>query len=661
MTKPMDSPVGTPPFLMDRENALQRLDRLVRRVLGGLCVPFLGAGVSQGARRLPATDPSITLKAPEIARNMRQRLSEAAAVTRDTDGGHARTLEFLARTLPHAPTPNLGEVAELAFTTIGPEETCKVLGLEDWRGFEVPRSHRYLAMLVREGLLREILETNYDAFMEDAVHDTYGGEQDGAEAARVIHDLATYRTYMAEPPGLVDGCDRALVKIVKLNGCATAYAEGARSPCPLVRRKAAEAIVLTEAQLQAWGAKRWARDCLADRLRSRCILFVGFGSQDPIVRHRAVEVMREFGDDERDVEVPARGEACERAIPETCRGKDNRSGRSGAWWNFPNAPFMAAYGEVSFHQFQILRSFADAHDRGRRGEHDRVDHIERNAFAGVDAAILTGVDHERKLDAGDFLGEVAIRAISRLARDRFFSSESPLHSYLRGALATPEMLLRGARRTWFDEVGSEGTVSHFARWLRLARNRPYVSMWSRICMAIRAKVPRRGAYRPFADSPVKQPMLLLLAHLIDPGLSKQAPHLRGRIHRGAFRLSPRRSGRTPPPEHALFAVSDLSDWDRRCADIPDGAVVIVLGGGSIPLQKRQVRVRTPRKGASLDRQQWVREVYVVGDLNAITGSNRGGAPSGEAADCLAALKRDPWRHVREQPASWRQRCRKEGR
>ncbi len=49
-------------------------------------------------------------------------------------------------------------------------------------------------------------------------------------------------------------------------------------------------IILTERQLQNWRENKWARDLFRVRCRTRSILFSGFGSQEPQIRHTVLQV-----------------------------------------------------------------------------------------------------------------------------------------------------------------------------------------------------------------------------------------------------------------------------------------------------------------------------------------------------------------------------------
>lgn len=74
-----------------------------------------------------------------------------------------------------------------------------------------------------------------------------------------------------------------------------------------------------------------------DRCRTRSILFSGFGSEEPQIRHTVLQVMDEF------------------------INNGQNSGNNVEVWDYENSPFIAEWGEMTFYQFQILSSYLRAH------------------------------------------------------------------------------------------------------------------------------------------------------------------------------------------------------------------------------------------------------------------------------------------------------------
>lgn len=650
----------------------RRIDRLVQGVLEGRIVPFLGAGISMYAPpRRGRKDTAPTLKAVDIAEQLSSALhgkipsgdhhelpfptkhlvNQALQTTGHSQGDNPTERNRLSTSVisvgrdntPPSPIPlQLGEVAELCWAILGPAKTCAVLRLEDWNQRLPMAAHHYLAMLVREGLVAEVLETNYDDFVEEAVLETFGSERRKyastpekkrpVDAAPVIHDLDSYRKHIAQPQRPLE--HEALVKVIKLNGCATAYREnigGDSDP-----DKTAKKIILTEEQLQNWGEKAWAQDLLRDRVRSRALLFIGFGNQDPIVRHHAVAVIREFS--------------------------FNESPRDGQWFKMENAPFVMAYEKtLSFFQFQILRAFRTAHEKASSERTlDNVATVYMNAFLGRDGKEIDGAQTNEALPADIFLRRVAGLAICRHVSSVYFGDESDVHSYLRGTLRQPGVLLQDIKRTLLHGDVVEPPL--FDGWLRLVQEShtdQKSSAWADVCFAIRGDDAGRAGYRPFLDAPVKHPMLLALVSLLATGNTTiplpDAQELRARCNLNGvpiagFRLlnADAKQGRC-----SLYATSHLdafiddaaserpvepsSDGDRKKRDVPNNAVVLLLGRGA----QGPFRMRRWIPVGDHDEVKSLREVIAIGDLFALRGESVGTVSMAQARQNLERLSQEP--------------------
>jgi SIR2-like protein len=558
---------------------------------------------------------------------------------------------------------------------------------------------------VREGLITEVLETNYDEFVEQAVLETFGEEPEASNlCATVISDLESYRRHIARPRD--NRKQHALVKVVKLNGCAAAYSSVMQDPRmpPSEREMAARRIILTEEQLQSWGDKHWARELLNDRVRSRTLLFIGFGHSDPLVRHHSVQVMREF-------QI--------HAVVSPLRPYDAKEQSTASpWYENNNAPFIAAYAPaLSFYQYQILRSFRDAHTLPGKNLNlvepngtpniqvlTHVASVYENTFLGNDGPFLLPPKMREgakpELPADRLLEVLTARCLCRLVTERWLGPESPLHSYLQGALRQPRALLSELCQVLFS--GELNRPALFAEWLRLQRSSRLdqaSSPWATACFATRGQRPGRAGYRPFLDSPIKQPMLLVLMALV----SSRDSMGRLRMPSGEELLA--RSGAItttdsampaedriaayrlvePEPEKGTRAVFATANVDRFLYGdtsaprvvahdniLPDHSVVVGLGRGNIGAFRRQIwfEVRpsasntapqsdeyssapanvtesTPVEGchaAEVDSKisvRAIREVYVVGDLAAIRGGRSHAVGTSHAHESIQSLARMP--------------------
>lgn len=182
--------------------------------------------------------------------------------------------------------------------------------------------------MVREGLIGEIITTNYDCCIETAFEESLSDPNKAQDKLAAVTTLELYRSKAAnyaEPDELL---------LYKINGCAKEY-----KTCHQERRKeAAQRIILTERQLQTFRREHWAQDMLRDRSRTRSLLFSGFGSEEPQIRHTVLSLMEEFS--------------------ENC----GKSTKPEEVMNQPNAPFLQVYGNtLSFYQMQMMVGFLDAH------------------------------------------------------------------------------------------------------------------------------------------------------------------------------------------------------------------------------------------------------------------------------------------------------------
>ncbi|RKG86134.1 hypothetical protein D7W82_17535 [Corallococcus sp. CA049B] len=695
-----------------------RLDRLCRRIMDGLCVPFLGAGISLYAPPRPEHQASApTIKATEIAANLAQALFkhlptgsspvstwqqnlrrlglDCAKLDDNGQGIIDNNPDKNGKTNPK--TPSLGEVAELCWSILTPVGTCEVLRLEDWSQRLPTAAHHYLATLVREGLITEVLGTNYDEFVEASIRESFGNDKPPSDPAPVISDLESYRTHIATPRK--DGTHQSLVKVVKLNGCATAYRRVSANPNASheKRQEAARKIVLTEEQLQGWGDKHWARELLNDRVRSQTLLFIGFGNADPIVRHHSVQVIREFQE-----------QATSRL------NRDAQSTHNERQWNdHNNAPFIAAYErDLSFYQYQLLRAFRDAHASPATDSHQaRLDHIAsiyENTFLGDDSQHLHlgSTPPPEGLAADLFLETLATRCICRLATERWFNRESPLHSYLQGALGNPRTILAEICNTLFS--GSISNPPLFSSWLRLrlpTRTEQESSPWALACFALRSSNPGRAGYRPFLDSPIKQPMfvvLLALAAKRDPNGVLQLPSATALALNSAMGTDTGSSAASKSPSsyrliteepaqgvRRVLVTSDIDrlisrlEHDEETADnlnaIPDHSIIIGLGRGNLtgafrqqlwvkvrPSQQSQATEQPPapteedtaahiKPGQEHREMRVVREIYIVGDLAAIRGGGGTSVDLSQAQANIQTLSRTPESFL-DSDEGWRKYC-----
>ena len=147
-------------------------------------------------------------------------------------------------------------------------------------------AHYYIAFLAREGLISEIITTNYDCNMENAYlavttkENLKSTNQDNSTVIRIYNNktfskFASKKTTKEKIP---------VLKVFKINGCAFAVKEERLSP---------ESILLTETQLQNWRERKWAADFFRLKLRMSSLFFIGYGSEEPQVLHTIQNVFEE--------------------------------------------------------------------------------------------------------------------------------------------------------------------------------------------------------------------------------------------------------------------------------------------------------------------------------------------------------------------------------
>jgi len=322
-------------------------DRLLTRLLEGMVVPFIGAGVSCEAKhREGIKDLTITCE-------MKNRVFEAL---RERCGNRKYCKSCVVQkelcNEENKDNNNISfdkvcELWEWSCSESHLDETCRrceliydILKIPEFTKLEPTDAHYYISFLAREGFIDEIITTNYDTCMEEAYCNTFGLKyplMENNSPALVIDNLSEYRDKAGRR---FTGGQKPqhCLKIYKINGCAgklptkQEHDQNERCKC--------KDILLTERDLQDWRNRGWARDLFRDRMRSRTLLFSGFGSEEPQVRFTAMQVCEEFALQKQE------------NIQSDTNNKDEV-------WAKPNAPFIAVYGnELTFSQTQIMYAYA---------------------------------------------------------------------------------------------------------------------------------------------------------------------------------------------------------------------------------------------------------------------------------------------------------------
>ncbi len=329
-----------------------RFGRFVDAVYEHRVVPLVGAGVS--ADRIPQAKDLVGELAPLVDKQC----------FGDPEGGG---------------DVSFSRVAEIAMRARGAGSVCQALGIAQWETIEPTQAHEYLAMLVADGFIDQIITTNYDCGIErawDALNIRGGHDQ--------IHVITGARELHHRR-----GAHGRHWSLYKINGCAS---RATANP---------ESILLTQSQLdgfQGGHERRWVRDLLRDRARSRTLVLSGFGSDEPQVWHVVRLILEELG-------------ALQGTSSSGGAGKDP----PGEEENEVPRPWAALYGDrIPFHLLMVLAD--EAALRGLTPLRDKSGHKFDNVFSSADGRHVDRACSS-KLDAGAFWRRVWIDVLKKTLVD----------------------------------------------------------------------------------------------------------------------------------------------------------------------------------------------------------------------------------------------------
>lgn len=242
-----------------------KFKHLLDRLLEGRLIPFVGAGISRHARipNQPDFEPTMAY--------LEQRARSLLNDLRD----HASACDGL----------RYGELFNCVARRSGKERLCKALEIHRFVELAPLAAHRYIAYLAREGLLSDIFTTNYDCCVERAFIGSIGAPSAGGfqnvDDLKTIFDGRTYRDH-----GRLRWTDQGNPTLIvhKINGCARAYAAG---------EQPASGILLTDAELESFGERQWARDGFAVVFRTSTLLVCAFSADEHQFRFKVLELLKE--------------------------------------------------------------------------------------------------------------------------------------------------------------------------------------------------------------------------------------------------------------------------------------------------------------------------------------------------------------------------------
>jgi len=186
----------------------------------------------------------------------------------------------------------------------------EILKINKFDCLEPTDAHYYIALIAREGLISDVITTNYDCCLERAYFRTWGidGCEGGGECkiqycrnndekdygksqvARITNQksfmLQASRRYWVGENKTEHRLKHRVLRIYKINGCVCELNKNYDRNC--------KTILLTETQLQDWRERHWAADFFKNRLRTTSLVFSGFGSDEPQILHTVEKVFEEY-------------------------------------------------------------------------------------------------------------------------------------------------------------------------------------------------------------------------------------------------------------------------------------------------------------------------------------------------------------------------------
>ena len=504
-----------------------RYERLLDRLMDGGVIPLLGAGISLNARHCDGAEfrPSITWMKERLHDALKEILDKCRSYQKTTNDVRKnfkhQLLEDTLLTSPGDENSPFKPLDELSFDRLaelycwlqrlghGQMELCNLLKIQEFSNLIATEAHCYLAYLVREGLISEVLTTNYDNCLEKALKDSFSRQEQKSRKEPVCHVITTLEDYRLNGGRRWSHNNRPtplpVLRLYKLNGCAVKYNDGKE------KQSVQDSILLTERQLQSHKNNPWKRDLLRDRLRSYALLLCGFGNDEPQVRFLTLEIFNEFQNDD-------------------FQGKKYSEK---AVWSLPNAPYINVYRNLSFPQLQVIEGFLNAHKLNI--PHDSGPHG-GNIFYGKDAQDLVGVDSndnseeqtrvvkvEEKLSADLFWKRLFQGAYQHLLR-RYLRRGSSFYSWLDANSVYPQPWVSYMLDELYEADKIKGHPLFgrqlWREWLTLNHTEGALPLpWMRI---VQSTMPASTAldkssnwYLPLLEAPLTIPATLLVLILLN--------------------------------------------------------------------------------------------------------------------------------------------------
>lgn len=421
------------------------VEYLINSLLEERCTPVLGAGISfyASATRFAPAEKSYPHRCPEMCKSLTKALGPCVAEQEDENQKNA--------TNENRQNDTLGKLCQKFVWNKGQgaaQELVKLLCIDKFWLLQPTAGHYYLALLAREGLISDVITTNYDCCLERAYMESWGyGEVyidkflrpeefpigENRKPVVRLYDRDSFSRLGAVQRWKI-GEDKEklgkpyVLRVHKTNGCSAAIGDPDLKRSDL--QSAYKQILLTEVQLQDWRERQWAADLFRHKLRTTSLFFCGFGSDEPQILHTLQKVFEE------------------------CEHNPRIHGSSfDSWEDHSNVPIISVFEpEPSFSHQYIARQYMKGMSFGLSNEWKDLlfNRDVYNAMFYPNACF-----EQRTLPADDQLREVFHSVFHHLVLDALDFAIDSSEASFTAVLPLAKHFIRKARIDWEQRGDSE--------------------------------------------------------------------------------------------------------------------------------------------------------------------------------------------------------------
>ncbi|MDK2886255.1 MAG: hypothetical protein PWP54_813 [Thermosipho sp. (in: thermotogales)] len=409
---------------------------LIRQILYENCTPILGAGISFSSKCRNDSSKDDYHRTSNMIKKVAESLCERIkfgegdkAVCDENECGYLEGC-FVKKEVNNKALSKLSQkfIWEEADKENLQDRYKKlvneVLHIEKFNNLTPTKAHFYLAFLAREGLITEVITTNYDTLLEKAYLKTFGFDDKEIDSILVQDEEKSYkenivvrifdRKSFARFSSLksferkdVDTDDESYVlKVYKINGCSF----------ELKNRNSNfyEKILITSQQLQDWRERQWAADLFRYKLRSTSLLFIGYGSDEPQVLHTMQKVFEESKSDF--------------ANESNSNGSKNNEN---IFDKYSNIPIVSVYEKTpSFVHEYIARSFCESIGKNREWKKLILDYKVLNN------------QNKKKLSADELMQKIYLEILKKLLIEALDYSSHVANASFTAYIPNAEYILK---------------------------------------------------------------------------------------------------------------------------------------------------------------------------------------------------------------------------